>query len=88
MCEFCVQHGEGKKWYLVMQNYSRELWGQQKRSHFMEDFGAHFEERIGKTVAQIDAVRDIPLVGRLARQMAVRKEKALHWGQVSTNRRC
>jgi len=82
MCDFCVQHGEGKKWYLVMQNYSRELWGQQKRSHFMEDFGAHFEERIGKTVAQIDAVRDIPLVGRLARQMAVRKEKALHWGQV------
>lgn len=82
MCEFCVQHGEGKKWYLVMQNYSRELWSQQKCSHFMEDFGAHFEERIGKTVAQIDAVRDIPLVGRLARQMAVRKNKALHWGQV------
>ena len=82
MCEFCVQHGEGKKWYLVMQNYSRELWGQQKRSHFMEDFGVHFEERIGKAVAQIDAVRDIPLVRRLARQMAVRKVKALHWGQV------
>jgi Pyruvate/2-oxoacid:ferredoxin oxidoreductase delta subunit len=82
MCDFCVQHGEGKKWYLVMQNYSRELWGQQQRSHFMEDFGAHFEERIGKAVAQIDSVRDIPLVGRIAHQLAVRKAKALHWGQV------
>jgi ferredoxin len=25
MCEFCVQHGEGKRWYLQMKNYSREL---------------------------------------------------------------
>jgi ferredoxin len=25
MCEFCHQHGEGKKWYLQMKNYSDEL---------------------------------------------------------------
>ena len=25
MCQFCVQHGEGKKWYLAMKNYSDEL---------------------------------------------------------------
>ena len=25
MCEFCTKHGEGKKWYLQMKNYSREL---------------------------------------------------------------
>ncbi len=25
MCEFCEKHGEGKKWYLQMKNYSREL---------------------------------------------------------------
>ena len=25
MCQFCVQHGEGKKWYLAMKNYSHEL---------------------------------------------------------------
>jgi NAD-dependent dihydropyrimidine dehydrogenase PreA subunit len=25
MCEFCVQHGEGKKWYLQAKNYSLEL---------------------------------------------------------------
>ena len=25
MCEFCVEHGEGKKWYLLMKNYSDEL---------------------------------------------------------------
>lgn len=25
MCEFCIQHGEGKQWYLQMKNYSDEL---------------------------------------------------------------
>jgi Pyruvate/2-oxoacid:ferredoxin oxidoreductase delta subunit len=25
MCEFCMQHGEGKLWYLQMKNYSQEL---------------------------------------------------------------
>jgi Pyruvate/2-oxoacid:ferredoxin oxidoreductase delta subunit len=25
MCEFCTKHGEGRKWYLEMQNYSEEL---------------------------------------------------------------
>ena len=25
MCEFCTEHGEGKKWYLQMKNYSKEL---------------------------------------------------------------
>lgn len=25
MCEFCTKHGEGKKWYLEMKNYTREL---------------------------------------------------------------
>jgi ferredoxin len=25
MCEFCMQHGEGKQWYLQMKNYSSEL---------------------------------------------------------------
>jgi ferredoxin len=25
MCEFCTEHGEGKKWYLQMKNYAPEL---------------------------------------------------------------
>ena len=25
MCEYCTEHGEGKKWYLHMKNYSDEL---------------------------------------------------------------
>ena len=25
MCEFCTQHGEGKTWYLAVENYPRDL---------------------------------------------------------------
>ena len=25
MCEFCTKHGEGKKWYLQMKNYTDEM---------------------------------------------------------------
>jgi ferredoxin len=25
VCEFCIRHGEGKKWYLQMKNYAKEL---------------------------------------------------------------
>lgn len=27
MCEFCTEHSEGRRWYLDMKNYSRELLG-------------------------------------------------------------
>ncbi len=32
MCEYCTEHGEGKKWYLQMKNYSDELLHQELSS--------------------------------------------------------
>ena len=82
MCEFCAQHGEGKKWYLVMSNYSRELFAQKGRAEFVEDFLANVEGDTAKEVAKLDAIRGKPLVYRFIKRMAVRKQKANHWGQV------
>ncbi|MHC4560688.1 MAG: ATP-binding protein [Planctomycetota bacterium] len=39
MCEFCTEHGEGKKWYLQMKNYSKEL--------LAEDLSASKRDTIG-----------------------------------------
>lgn len=33
MCKFCIEHGEGKKWYLQMKNYSADL----ERSKFRRE---------------------------------------------------
>lgn len=82
MCEFCIQHGEGKKWYLDMRNYSRELWAQEGRAEFMTDYGARFEERYTKRVALLDALVNKPVVGRFFRRMAIHNQKTEHWGQV------
>jgi ferredoxin len=82
MCEFCTQHGEGQKWYLVMRNYSRELLTQQGRVEFLDDFVAHLEAEASQAAARLDAVRDNPVVYRFVRRMAIRQQKANHWGQV------
>ena len=82
MCEFCTEHGEGQKWYLVMRNYSRELWEQNKRAEFAEDFWANFEEHYGKPAALIDSLRNTPVIGPIVRRYANRKLKAEHAGQV------
>ncbi len=45
MCEFCMQHGEGKQWYLLMKNYSEELLHAPITTQEMEASG--FSSRLG-----------------------------------------
>jgi Pyruvate/2-oxoacid:ferredoxin oxidoreductase delta subunit len=82
MCEFCTKHGEGQKWYQVMRNYSRELPDQQGRVKFMDNHMAHFEENVRKGAGLLDTLRNKPLVYHFIRRMAIRRQKARHWGQV------
>ena len=56
MCEFCTQHGEGRKWYLRMENYSQELLEQDGRREFMTGFLNTFEQRIPPEIAQVEAL--------------------------------
>lgn len=38
MCQFCHQHGEGKKWYLNAENYARDLMSDLERRRYVLDF--------------------------------------------------
>ena len=38
MCEFCIKHGEGKKWYLQAKNYSDDLLSDARRRRFIASF--------------------------------------------------
>ena len=38
MCQFCHQHGEGKKWYLQAKNYAEDLLGDLRRRKYIADF--------------------------------------------------
>lgn len=42
MCEYCVKHGAGKKWYLQARNYLKNYNDDKKRKKFVEDFVGHF----------------------------------------------
>ena len=83
MCEFCTQHGEGKKWYLAMENYSRELLEQDGRREYMADFLNNFVEKTGPGIQQIEAMMQTPLHSP-ARAVLDRKARRDHFGQVVT----
>ena len=81
MCEFCTQHGEGEKWYLTMENYSKDLLGQNKRREYAAEFLNGFDNRVPKSIKQLDKVRKTPLM-RLAKPVLTHMQKQDHYGQV------
>ena len=81
MCEFCVQHGDGKKWYLTMKNYSRELIEQDNRIAYMVGFANGFEQNVPPTLDKLDALSHTPLHG-LAKPYLTHQLKRDHYGQV------
>lgn len=82
MCEFCTQHGEGKKWYLEMRNYSRELYAQDRREEFMNRFFLQFEETYSQMVNRLDSLKKNPRAFAIARKMADANARTNHFGQV------
>ncbi|HAR94660.1 MAG TPA: 4Fe-4S ferredoxin [Deltaproteobacteria bacterium] len=82
MCEFCVKHGEGKKWYLQARNYSEDLLSDARRRTFIIDFLSD-PDRLRKSVTQLDRFDRLPgfLRGAIGRLIS-RKMKRSHFGQV------
>jgi NAD-dependent dihydropyrimidine dehydrogenase PreA subunit len=81
MCEFCTQHGEGKKWYLAMENYSRELLDRDSRRAYAAEFLNTFQANTPHGIRQLDMIRDTPLMG-VVRPVLLHRQKKNHFGQV------
>ncbi len=67
MCEYCTEHGEGKKWYLQMKNYSDELLHQELSSRQKEIVEASsrietrlrfFENRVIPAITGVPGLHD------------------------------
>jgi ferredoxin len=92
MCEFCIQHGEGKKWYLQMKNYSDELLHadltqSQKDAAKVTDRLEWINQFLKKQVLSvITGVRGTPPASgagvKLSEDEVVRNRKTTHFGQV------
>ena len=82
MCEFCIEHGEGKKWYLQAKNYSEELWNEERR-RFVADFFEKFEENVVTTFGALDKLMvSDPDAAKAMFPAVVEQYKKEHWGQV------
>jgi ferredoxin len=82
MCEFCHQHGEGKKWYLRAENYSDDLLSDVRRRRFIEGFFSD-PEQLRADLAKLEKLDQAPALVRGALIWALsNRQKRIHYGQV------
>lgn len=81
MCEFCHEHGEGKKWYLQAKNYSQELWNEE-RKRFATEFFEKFEETILTSFGGLEQLKANPEALKAMLPSIIEQQKKSHFGQV------
>ena len=77
MCELCTQHGEGKKWYLSVDNYLEERLSDEQKQ-FISDLYQNVEQGTSEFMASANA-EDNP--GEVI-QLIFEEMKKHHFGQV------
>lgn len=82
MCEFCAQHGDGKKWYLQAENYAIDLSHDLERREYLVDFVSGFDRRMKHNVPLLKAFKAAPRPVRAAfRSYAEPRQMRDHFGQ-------
>ena len=82
MCEFCLKHGEGQKWYLQANNYSEDLLNDIRRRKMIENFAAD-GEATAKSIEKMDKLSTAPkFIQALVKRLVPAKMKKRHYGQV------
>jgi len=82
MCEFCLKHGEGKKWYLQAKNYSDDLLSDVRRRKYIENFFTDIDSH-KKGLGRLEKLQKAPsFIRAIAGRLISRKMKKVHYGQV------
>jgi len=82
MCEFCLKHGEGKKWYLQVSNYSEDLLSDIRRRRFIETFFTDTEAH-KRDIQRLEQLEKAPkFIKGMVRRIITRRMKKVHYGQV------
>lgn len=83
MCEFCVKHGEGKKWYLNAKNYSDDLLSDIRRRKFTKDIVNWLDDTYRNKLWLLKKIPvRTPLIGSIFRNIIKGWLLPKHWGQV------
>jgi len=82
MCQFCVQHGDGKTWYLEASTYAYDLDSDLKRREYLVDFVRDFGKNREFALTNLERIEKLPArVQRLGKAAASRSMVDSHFGQ-------
>ena len=82
MCQFCHQHGEGKKWYLKAENYAEHFLSDIRRSKYIQHF-FHDPQRLKERIDLLDTLNRMPgFVQAVIKPAILGRMKRMHHGQV------
>ncbi|MDP2183026.1 MAG: 4Fe-4S binding protein [Actinomycetota bacterium] len=82
MCQFCVQHGDGKRWYLEAGNYITDLESDLARRGYMIDFVQGFDRMRKRANVAAELLDATPaLLGDRIRARTNRNQQEHHFGQ-------
>lgn len=83
MCDWCIAHGAGEKWYLQAKNYSITMLEDPERQAFYEEYFHNLEEELGAILPAVDWVMThVPVVRGLFRKILNGWINTWHGGQV------
>ena len=83
MCEFCLEHGEGRKWYLEAKNYGLDLASDINRQQAFQKFSKKMAGSGKSFHQQMEELENAPsFVRRLMTWKTVRTMKKFHYGQI------
>lgn len=82
MCQFCVEHGEGKRWYLNAKNYAHDLTSDLRRREYMVEFVADFAATRDEAIGWMERLAKAPAMLEKAGKEAMSKRmQSRHFGQ-------
>lgn len=82
MCRFCVEHGEGERWYLQASNYAYDLESDARRREYMIGFVQGFSAMRENAIGWMERLDKLPApVSRLGKSVVSRRMQEHHFGQ-------
>jgi NAD-dependent dihydropyrimidine dehydrogenase PreA subunit len=75
MCEWCMKHGAGGKWYMNTKNYSDELAKELNMKEYLEEQWLNFENVFIRKITGLSSIGlgyklQLPIIGRIVRKAA------------------
>jgi ferredoxin len=82
VCRFCVEHGEGERWYLNARNYAFDLESDLRRRQYLLSFISGFGAMRERTLTWMERLAALPApLGRASKAAISRHMQAHHFGQ-------